>query len=212
MPGQLDPACRSRAYRALCRRLAFGVGERDREHARPAAPLILGGLAVGLGFKAGLFNIGAQGQFLLGRARRGRRGRRAGAPAADRRDPARDPRRRHCSAGLWGFIPGFLKAFTGAHEVVTTIMLNYVAIPILAYGCHRAAPRAGARSPGHGDVGNAVLPILIGRDGHLGILVALVAACRSSSGSCTGPRSASRSGPSGANPDAARYAGMGHAG
>ena len=76
----------------------------------------------------------------------GRDRRRAGrlpAAAAARAAPARRAARRRCVGGaLWGFIPGILKARTGAHEVITTIMLNYVAaaLPELA---DRAERRAG---------------------------------------------------------------------
>ncbi len=92
-----------------------------------ATPLVLAGLAVGIGFKGGLFNIGAQGQFLLGAL--------CASVAAIALNDASPWVAIPVSliAGMlggmaWGFIPGFLKAFTGAHEVVTTIMLNFVAI------------------------------------------------------------------------------------
>ena len=66
-----------------------------------------------------------------GRPRSGHGRRRGRRPAADRRDPvASRPASRR---GVWGFIPGILKAVSGAHEVVTTIMLNYIAIAILAW-------------------------------------------------------------------------------
>jgi ABC-type uncharacterized transport system permease subunit len=107
----------------------------------------------------------------------------------------------------YGFIPGALKAYTGAHEVVTTIMLNYVAIFILAFlvsGPWRAEGASFARTA---DVGNAMFPILLGRNGHLGILVAIAAipVCwwllwRSVLGFEI--RTV------GANPEAARYAGI----
>ncbi|HEX6474053.1 MAG TPA: ABC transporter permease, partial [Candidatus Limnocylindria bacterium] len=88
-----------------------------------ATPLVLAGLAVGIGFKGGLFNIGAQGQFLIGAM--------CAAVAAIALNAASPWVAIPVSvvAGMlggtaWGFIPGFLKAFRGAHEVVTTIMLN----------------------------------------------------------------------------------------
>ena len=84
-----------------------------------ATPLVLAGLAVGIGFKGGLFNIGAQGQFLLGAM--------CAAVAAIALNDASPWVAIPVSifAGMlggmaWGFIPGFLKAFRGAHEVVTT--------------------------------------------------------------------------------------------
>src|SRR5690606_8795864 len=97
-----------------------------------AIPFIIAGLAVALGFKAGLFNIGAEGQLYFG-----------GIFAvwvgfspifADL------PLFIHLplvivigilGGAAWGAIPGALKAFTGAHEVIVTIMLNYVAIQLV---------------------------------------------------------------------------------
>src|SRR4029077_888011 len=76
---------------------------------------------------------------------------------------------------IWGFIPGALKAFSGAHEVVTTIMLNYIAIGVLAAAVSGPLKAPGAFNPITGDVGNAALPIIIGRNGHIGILFALFA-------------------------------------
>ena len=88
-------------------------------------PYILAGLAVGVGFKCGLFNIGAEGQFGIGALCSAFVGYSihglpwyihlplallAGALGGD----------------IWGFIPGILKGLTGAHEVVTTIMMNYI--------------------------------------------------------------------------------------
>jgi ABC-type uncharacterized transport system permease subunit len=171
-----------------------------------ATPLILGGLAVGIGFKAGLFNIGAQGQFLMG----GLAAAATGVATAGLPPIAAIPI--SVGAGLlggaaYGFVPGFLKAYTGAHEVVTTIMLNYVAIQILAWAA--SGPLRGenvgfARTE---TITTATLPILIGREGHLGILFAAVAVpimawllFRSTLGFEI--RTV------GANPDAARYAGM----
>ncbi|MBA2632536.1 MAG: ABC transporter permease, partial [Chloroflexi bacterium] len=97
-----------------------------------AAPLILGGLALGLGFKAGLFNIGAQGQFLMGALGAAA----VGASVAGLPAPIAIATAVLAGAAVgavYGFIPGMLKAFTGAHEVVTTIMLNFIAAAIIAY-------------------------------------------------------------------------------
>ena len=97
-----------------------------------STPLILAGLSVAIGFKAGLFNIGAEGQMTIG-------GLTAvlvgfsfeGLPWIIHLPLA-------IIAGilggmLWGFIPGLLRAKTGAHEVIVTIMLNFVAFRILDY-------------------------------------------------------------------------------
>jgi general nucleoside transport system permease protein len=111
------------------------------------------------------------------------------------------------AGAAYGFIPGFLKAYTGAHEVVTTIMLNYVAYQIVAYvasGPLRGENVTFARTE---TITTAALPVLAGREGHIGILFAAAAVpilawllYRSTLGFEI--RTV------GANPDAARYAGM----
>ena len=97
-----------------------------------ATPLIFSGLAVAFAFKAGLFNIGAQGQLLFGAL--------ASAAAGFMIDGL--PPFLHATlalligaiaGALFAAIPCALKAYTCAHEVITTIMLNYVAINITDY-------------------------------------------------------------------------------
>jgi general nucleoside transport system permease protein len=89
-------------------------------------PYIFLGLSVAVGFRAGLFNIGGAGQLFLGGIFAAFVGYRVtGLPGAVHLPLA-------LLAGLlggflWGAIPGLLKARFGAHEVITTIMLNYVA-------------------------------------------------------------------------------------
>ena len=93
-----------------------------------AIPFIIAGLAVGLGFKAGLFNIGAEGQLYAGAI--------AVAALGAFSPPGSSPLVLLpavilfgiLGGFLWGALPGALKAFTGAHEVITTIMLNFIAI------------------------------------------------------------------------------------
>jgi simple sugar transport system permease protein len=110
------------AYRSLLVG-AFGNAKGIANMIVAATPLMLTGLAVGVGLKAGLFNIGATGQVLLGGFTAGLVGARlAGAPPLIAIPIAMVGG--ILAGGLAGFIPGFLKAFTGAHEVVTTIMLN----------------------------------------------------------------------------------------
>jgi ABC-type uncharacterized transport system permease subunit len=97
-----------------------------------ATPLIFSGLAVAFAFKAGLFNIGAQGQLLFGALVAAVVGFMVnGLPAFLHATLALLA---GATAGaLYAAIPGALKAYTGAHEVITTIMLNYVAINITDY-------------------------------------------------------------------------------
>ena len=95
-------------------------------------PLILGGLAVAFAFKAGLFNIGAQGQLLFGAMVSALVGFGIkGLPAV-----CHIPLALLAGAiagALYAAIQGALKAYTGAHEVITGIMLNYVAINLTDY-------------------------------------------------------------------------------
>ena len=92
-------------------------------------PYVIAGLAVALGFKAGLFNIGAEGQLYAGAIVAVVLG--FTAPLTELPGFLHLPL---VLAGgmlggfLWGAIPGVLRAWTGAHEVITTIMLNFIAI------------------------------------------------------------------------------------
>ncbi|MYE26445.1 MAG: hypothetical protein F4X87_04355 [Chloroflexi bacterium] len=96
-----------------------------------AIPFIIAGLAVGLGFKAGLFNIGAEGQLYAGAIAVAA----LGAFAAPETSPLLLLPAviffGILGGFLWGALPGALKAYTGAHEVITTIMLNFIAILIV---------------------------------------------------------------------------------
>jgi simple sugar transport system permease protein len=174
-----------------------------------ATPLVLAGLGVAIGFRGGLFNIGGRGQFLIGAV---------GAMAVvtwigkDAGPWITIPLALLAGAamgGFAGFIPGFLKATSGAHEVVTTIMLNYVFLFVMAWSVIGPLTLPGAPQPITVDVStrNGDLPIILGRDGHLGLLIALAAVpimwfllFRTTIGFEI--RAA------GANPDAARYGGM----
>ena len=174
-----------------------------------ATPYILGGLSVGLCFKAGLFNIGAQGQFLMGGLGA------AAAGIALLGTPLIVAMPLALLAGVaagaaYGFIPGWLKAYTGAHEVVVTIMLNFVAIQAISWAVSEPLRARGASFARTLDVGDAAIPVLAGSTGHLlhgGVLLALLAVpiawwllFRTTLGFEV--RTV------GANPDAARYAGM----
>ncbi|HEY1409033.1 MAG TPA: ABC transporter permease [Promineifilum sp.] len=119
------------AYSALIEG-AFGSPAAVQRTLEKATPLIFSGLAVAFAFKAGLFNIGAQGQLLLG----------AVAAAYVGFTFEGLPPLIHAplalligglAGALYGYIPGALKTYTGAHEVIVTIMLNYVAINITDY-------------------------------------------------------------------------------
>jgi general nucleoside transport system permease protein len=171
-----------------------------------ATPLILTGLGIGLAFKAGLFNIGGEGQFLLGATAAV-----VAAVAMNGSDPLIAIPVSLLAAmivgGAWGFIPGALKAFSGAHEVVTTIMLNFIAKYLIAYLISGPLKLPKSPQPVTANVGDAALPILFGRDGHIGILIAFAAVpiiwfLLNKMTLGFEIRAV------GANPDAARYAGM----
>jgi simple sugar transport system permease protein len=96
-----------------------------------AAPLVFTGLSVALAFRGGLFNIGGQGQAVIGTITAAVAGFTFGLPVVLNLIVA-------LLAGLlggalWGFIPGILKARAGAHEVIVTIMLNYTALLLLGW-------------------------------------------------------------------------------
>ena len=143
-----------------------------------AAPLILTGLSVALAFRAGLFNIGAQGQFIFGAIGASYVGFHyhlpivVGVIAAIIAGVV--------LAGLWGGLVGLLKARTGAHEVIVTIMLNYVASYFLLWLLSTTAfLQKGRRDPIAPPVGdNSRLPHLAGNNMRVnaGILIALAAA------------------------------------
>ena len=143
-----------------------------------AVPLIAAGLGIALSFRAGLFNIGGQGQILMGAAAAGWVGFSFDGPAA-----------LHIpltvlagivGGAVWGGIVGVLKARTGANEVVVTIMLNYVALYLVSFllrtpGLLQAPGSANPISPATKD--SAVFPALFGpRYGiNLGFVVAIIA-------------------------------------
>jgi len=91
-----------------------------------ATPLILAGLAVAVGFQAGLFNIGVNGQMHIGGMAALWVGFSVTLPAVIHIPLAIVAAM--IGGAIWGGIAGFLKARTGAHEVITTIMLNFIAL------------------------------------------------------------------------------------
>lgn len=200
------------AYRALLQG-SVGSLRAISETLTAATPLILTGLSVALAFRAGLFNIGGEGQLLIG-------GMFAvfvgfsitGLPWFVHLPLA-------LLAGIvggaiWGFIPGFLKAKTGAHEVIVTIMLNYIALRLVDFFLKTEIfQREGRNDPVSKNVeATASLPgLLTAVDPalrvHAGLIVALLAAVfihwllfRTTTGF--------EFRAVGANPSAAKYAGM----
>lgn len=158
------------------------------------APLILSGLAVAFAFKGGLFNIGAQGQLVVGALLSAWIGFAVkGLPPAVHIVLALFAG--FVGGALWGMIPGLLKAYTGAHEVISTIMLNYVAALLLEWAVSPArasapaGPLAACSTVGSCAIGqtpeilpSAVLPGLYSSAGsspeilHIGVFLAIIAA------------------------------------
>ncbi len=97
-----------------------------------STPLLLSGLAVTVALRAGLFNIGAEGQLLVGGLASAWAGYALnGLPTVIHLPVAIAA---GASAGaLWAFVPGILKAWRGTHEVIVTIMMNYIAIHLTHY-------------------------------------------------------------------------------
>ena len=176
----------SSAYLALFQGAVFDTSAGSFQQAiRPltesltvATPLIVAGLAVALPFKAGLFNIGAEGQIILGAIGAAYVGFTFALPWGVHLVVAIVAAL--VMGGLWAGIVGLLKARTGAHEVIVTIMLNYVARFLLAYLLTTAA----FQRPGRNDPISPIVeqtaqyPLLLGGWSrlHLGFVVALVAA------------------------------------
>jgi simple sugar transport system permease protein len=200
------------AYRAL---LEGSVGSLRAisQTLTEATPLIFTGLAVALAFRAGLFNIGGEGQLLMG----GMLAVLAGFTFTGLPWFVHLPLAIVCGAiggAIWGFIPGFLKAKTGAHEVIVTIMLNYVAYRLVDYLLKTTLfQREGRNDPISKTVeDSAQLPALLAwldpaMKVHLGLFIAIGAAAfiwwllfRTNTGF--------EFRAVGANPSAARYAGM----
>jgi simple sugar transport system permease protein len=170
-----DPTLPITAYRAMLEG-ALGGPKAIANTLNAATPLIFAGLSVAFGFRAGLFNIGANGQFLVGAFCAAIVGNAVTAPFPIALIVAL------LAGGLggaaWGFIPGALKAWRGAHEVVVTIMLNsvaYLSLNLLASTVFKdptaTFPRTRDISPG------AVLPIILENTRlHGGIVLAVISA------------------------------------
>lgn len=176
----------SGAYAALFRGAVFNPNAADfaaqirplTESLKFATPLIAAGLGVGLAFRAGLFNIGGQGQMLMAAAGAGYVGAYMDLPVG-----------LHLlvavvagvvAGGIWAGIAGYLKARTGAHEVILTIMLNNIAFYLLAW---MLATQGILQAPGSNNpktapmAETALLPDLLGVrfNLHAGFILALVA-------------------------------------
>lgn len=116
---------------ALLFREAFGTGYGLGQTLFRATPLVFTGLAVALAFRAGLFNVGVEGQLYVGGFAAAVAGAYLPLPGALLGIAALLAAA--LAGGLWGAIPGALKARFGAHEVINTIMLNFVAFSLVSW-------------------------------------------------------------------------------
>ncbi|MGK9147182.1 ABC transporter permease [Plantibacter flavus] len=143
-----------------------------------ATPLIAAGLGIAFGFRAGLFNIGGQGQILI-----------AAAAAGYVSFALQLPPVVHvvvavaaavAAGAAWAGIAGLLKALTGAHEVISTIMLNYIAFYLVSFLLTTPVLQApnGNNPVSAPALPTAVLPPLLGSGFavNVGLLVAILGA------------------------------------
>ncbi len=160
------------------RRPSFAAGIKPlTETLTFATPLIMAGLGVALGFRVGMFNIGGRGQMLIAAALGGWVGFAVDLPYGLHMIVALVVG--ILGGALWGGIVGLLKARTGAHEVITTIMLNYVAFYLVSYllreGFLKTPGSNNPKSPA--TKVTAVFPDLLGPNYilHFGFILAILA-------------------------------------
>jgi simple sugar transport system permease protein len=152
-----------------------------------ATPILMTGLACSIAFRMKLWNIGAEGQFIMGAFG-------ASAVVLAPLLPAETPRwifvpvmmvAGMLAGALWGFIPGFLKARFNVNEIISTLMLNYISISWINFwifgvwseGGFQMSPRfpETAWLPRLLDYADSI-PILRGLTTHAGLLLGIVAA------------------------------------
>ncbi|MCL4257134.1 MAG: ABC transporter permease [Anaerolineales bacterium] len=174
-----------------------------------SVPYIFAGLAVALGFRAGLFNIGAEGQLFMGAVASVYVGFAVkGLPAIIHLPLALGAGA--LGGAIWGFIPGWLKAKTGGHEVINTIMMNYIAFRLSEYLLRGPLQRPDTTNPISPFIETtAQLPRFFESPirFHLGFFIALAAAY-GVYWLLFKTRLGFELRTVGANPNAARYAGM----
>lgn len=202
------------AYRGLFEG-AFGSPKALSETTVWATPYIFAGLAVALAFKGGLFNIGAEGQLAFGAVAAAWVGY-ALPDVLGITFPAVIHVPLAVGAGvlagaIWGAIPGWLKARTGGHEVINTIMMNYIALNMTSFLLNGVMKdpdplNVVARTPRIAQ-GARIPPVFAGFRFHWGFFLALAVA-----GVVWWVLQKTTLGfeirTAGANPDAARYAGV----
>lgn len=147
------------------------------ETIRAMIPLVLAGLAVAFAFRTGLFNIGVEGQLMAGWL--------ASVACAIELDGL--PRiillplsiiAGAVVGGLWGYLPGLLKARFKVHEVISTIMMNYISLYVTAYIIKNFLYTEGERTPtipaSASLASNFLANITQGSRLHWGFIVAII--------------------------------------
>ena len=197
------------AYGALIRG-AFGNAQARSNVLGRASPLLLGGIGVSLGIKAGVWNIGMEGYMYLGAI---------GASMVGILELGLPPFLHIlicflCAAAfsaVWGLIPGYLKAYKGVNEVTSTIMMSYIAIYLTNWVVSSFAPIAeiGKFYPMSKQFAStALLPILMkGSSLHPGPFLAILL-CVIFYFILNYTSFGYRTKMLGANPNAAKYAGV----
>lgn len=167
-------------YRALVQG-AFGSGDALTDTAIKAVPLVLVGVGICIAFRANVLNIGGEGQLVMG----GLASTATALAVPDLPRPLLVPMVLLAGAGggaIWGAIPGSLKAYFNVNEILSTIMLNIVAVQVMNYllagplvdeefSGFSLIPQTRRLSP------RADLPVLVGGTRlHAGVVVAVLAA------------------------------------
>ncbi len=136
-----------------------------------STPVILTGLGVAVAYRAGVFNVGAEGQLFVG----GLCGT-VGALVAP--DPAALSISLALVAGfvggaLWSGLPGYLKAYRGVNEIISTVLLNFVAIQMVAYAVNGPLEEPDAISPQSERLPHDIPTLIPNTSAHYGFILAV---------------------------------------
>lgn len=155
---------------------AFGSPYYIGEVVRQVTPYILAGLAVAFAFRVGLFNIGVEGQFIVGWLASVWVGLAFDLPKVILLPLS--ILASMAAGALWAFIPGFLKARFRVHEVIVTIMMNYVALHVTNYFIRSVITNNKDRTPNIPDAASLRSPWLESLTDysrlHWGIVIAII--------------------------------------
>ena len=162
------------AYKSLLTG-AFGSFYNFTEVLVKASPLWLAGLGVALSFKAGIFNVGAEGQIMMGALATAWIGVVLGNLPMIILLPV-TMLAAVLAGGIWASIPGMMKAKLGVDEIITTIMFNYIATWVVSYFVTGPLKDPAGVNPQTAELGaGAQLPILVKATRlHAGLILTLI--------------------------------------